>query len=779
MVLELTQGLNTPQQEAVIADRGPLLILAGPGSGKTRVLTRRVAYLIQEMQVEPWQIMAVTFTNKAASEMRHRVEKFLGNNLRGLRIGTFHATCARLLRIHHEYTPFAGDFVIYDREDQLKVVEQALNELNLSSKQYTPAGVLRAISKAKNELILPDAFESTDSNSEVARRVYARYQHILRDSDALDFDDLLLEMVLVLRQQDALRQFIQKRYEFILVDEFQDTNMTQYELVKLMGAPQNNIFAVGDEDQSIYAFRGADYRNVRRFQTDFPDARLILLEQNYRSTRVVLDVAQAVIDRNHNRTPKSLFTEREGGDLIRIYEAMDQEDEAEYIIGQIKRLVQEKGYTYRDFAIMYRTNVQSRALEAACIDYGLPYQLIGGVGFYKRMEIRDILAYLRLIHNPNDSIAFSRIVNVPRRGIGKKTLQSFIQYAASSKLTYSQVLDQLRTGQPTTLSKRATRVFADFAHLLQRWQQVAEHDDLATLFDTVLQDVDYMMHLKAYSDDSEEFLDRQENVQELRGLVIKAVDEGLSPADFLAEQTLMSDITDQEVTGRDAVSLMTLHAAKGLEFPVVFITGIEHKLLPHVRSLEFTGVDHHYDPQSEGVSEERRLFYVGITRAKDYLYLTYALSRMVYGQPRMQEISPFLQDIPEESVESMPDSLVSSIKKTKYRSRTRWQQDDSDDSRLQTDWNAFQKAIQRQSTSPPDPDSPAGKIRSKIIAFPGSSSRSLQFSQGDRVRHSQYGEGTVQHSRLDGHTEIVTIKFDHQEDLHSIFADNDSIEKLE
>ncbi|MBN8620221.1 MAG: UvrD-helicase domain-containing protein, partial [Anaerolineae bacterium] len=411
---DLLSGLNEQQREAVTTTEGPVLVLAGPGSGKTRVLTNRIAYLIRERQVHPSAVMAVTFTNKAAGEMKARVENILGDNRhKGLQVGTFHSICARLLRRESEHTPQRADFLIYDTDDQISVVSQALTELNIDSKKYKPRAILNTISAAKNELIAPDQYVGHGYTGEITARVYARYQELLVSSNARDFDDLLMDTAMLMRDNAEVREKYQKYYEYLLVDEFQDTNAAQYVLVRLLAAPQNNVFVVGDEDQAIYAFRGADYRNVMQFRKDFPQAKVILLEQNYRSTQIILDAARGVIDRNKHRTPKALFTEKQGGSPLSLFEAYSDQEEAEYVVKVIEEQRRRTGMDYRDFAVMYRTNAQSRAMEDAFIREGLPYKLVGGVGFYKRREIRDLLAYLRLVNNPDDSVSFTRVINVP------------------------------------------------------------------------------------------------------------------------------------------------------------------------------------------------------------------------------------------------------------------------------------------------------------------------------------------------------------------------------
>ena len=409
----LIEGMNPPQARAVTAGDGPVLVLAGPGSGKTSVLTRRIAWLIREHRVPHHRIMAVTFTNKAAGEMRSRVEALLGDRLRGLQLGTFHATCARFLRREAESAGYRPDYVIYDSDDQVALVKNVVKGLGIDPKRYNPRAILSKISSAKNEMILPAEFHSSDYFGEIVRQVYGAYQQALHDANAMDFDDLLLNMVILLRDNDHLRQRYQDRFDYVLVDEFQDTNRVQYELVKLLAAPQNNVFVVGDEDQAIYAFRGADYRNVLRFQDSFSDATVILLEQNYRSTQNILDVARAVIDRNRNRTPKALHTDQGRGAMVAVFEAYDERYEADNVLERIHQTRSKEGLDYKDFAVMYRTNAQSRAMEQAFVNAAVPYMLVGGVGFYKRREVKDLLAYLRLIHNPDDRISFERVINVP------------------------------------------------------------------------------------------------------------------------------------------------------------------------------------------------------------------------------------------------------------------------------------------------------------------------------------------------------------------------------
>ncbi len=735
--MSLLDGLNEQQRAAVGAGGGPVLVLAGPGSGKTRVLTHRVAYLIQEMNVPADALLAVTFTNKAAGEMRERVEGLLGGRPAGLQVGTFHAICARILRREGRHTPYGPDYVIYDTDDQVSVVGQAIAELNIDTKRFPPRRVLGAISSAKNELLRPADYVALDYFGEVVARVYARYQSILLDNNALDFDDLLMQMVYLLRDDDSLCQKYQRAFEFVLVDEFQDTNTAQYELVRLLAAPQNNVFVVGDEDQGIYAFRGADFRNVLRFREDYPGAQVVLLEQNYRSTQTILDAARAIIDRNPHRTPKALFTDRGGGPAITVHEAYNENEEAQFVVDQIDLLRRREDHDWTDFAVMYRTNAQSRALEEACIQHGIPYRLVGGVGFYKRREVRDLLAYLRVVNNGSDKVSFSRIINLPRRGIGKQSLVDFQRWAADIGGSYDDALTRLIADDETPLSSRAARLFAEFGQSLLRWRELAASGDLLHLLDTIISEIGYNLYLSEISDDDQQALERGENVQELRGLLLKAQETGLSLSEFLAEQSLVADV-DALAADADAVTLLTLHAAKGLEFPVVFITGLEEGMLPHMRAFD--------DP--DGLSEERRLMYVGVTRAEDRLFLTYAFRRTIYGSSSANSRSRFLADLPGDLLDGAPPGLSVDSARQSFREQTRW------------------NPTVRPSTPPAPPNPPAephrSRLRDKIVPFPGMSAgggQSTRFKSGARVQHKMFGVGTVIISRYKNGVEEVDVAF--------------------
>jgi DNA helicase-2/ATP-dependent DNA helicase PcrA len=648
---DILKGLNPQQQKAVTAPDGPVLVLAGPGSGKTRVLTHRVSWLVLERDVPPWRIMAVTFTNKAAREMRERLERQLGvSRAAELTLGTFHATCARILRRDGDLIGVPPNYVIFDADDQVALVRQVLKDLNIDEKRYPPAAVHAVISRAKNELIGPESFQPASYFEEVARRVYEQYQQRLRANNGLDFDDLLMETVRLFREAPSVLARYQERYHHILVDEFQDTNMAQYVLLKGLAARHRNLFVVADEDQSIYRWRGADYRNISRLREDFPDLATYLLEQNYRSTQTILDVAQAIIRHNPNRTPKKLFTDRGHGPKIVIHEAYDPEEEAQYVVDTIARLTLTGEARPGDCAVMYRTNAQSRALEEAFIRAGLPYRLVGATRFYARREIKDLLAFLRVVHTPADSASLLRILNVPPRGIGAQTAQLLEDVARTRGVPVWQVIEEIAENRdhPPLLSGRARTAVTAFHRMVSGWIALAPARP-ADLLNRIIADTGYEAYIRDGTDEGE---DRWENVQELRVVATQYADATLT--DFLADVALVSDV-DNLTDGVNAPTLLTLHSAKGLEFPVVFIVGLEEGLLPHFRSLD--------DP--EALAEERRLMYVGVTRAKERLFLTHAFRRARRGDYEPNVPSRFLADIPE--------TLTEGKRRKKSSARSSWE----------------------------------------------------------------------------------------------------------
>ncbi|MCP4167369.1 MAG: UvrD-helicase domain-containing protein [Chloroflexi bacterium] len=715
--MTLLDQLNPAQQTAVKATEGPVLVLAGPGSGKTRVLTHRIAYLIDELGVEPWRIMAVTFTNKAADVMRERTAALLGmeEGLHGLSLGTFHRICARFLRVQAETIGLNPRYVIFDSDDQQQVIKQALRDLDLDEKRHRPRAVHSAISRAKNELITPDRFPTPSYREEIIARVYARYQELLTLSSALDFDDLLMKTAFMLRDYPEIMQLYQRRYQYILVDEFQDTNTAQYELVRLLAGGYRNIFVVGDEDQSVYRFRGADFRNVERFREDYPGATVILLEQNYRSTQTILDAANAVISRNRHRTPKELFTERGQGAQIIIHQAYDEHDEGNFILDEIDRLRGTGESKPGQCAVMYRTNAQSRAIEEAFVRRGAPYRLVGATRFYNRREIKDAMAYVRLVHNPNDDVSMRRVINVPPRRIGKTTVGKLSTWAAGLDISLYDAIrllggdaepELMQRAGTHPLTKRASATLLNYYSMLQDWIEARTDVTPAQLLDRILDESGYRDWLRDGSDEGEE---RWENVLELRAASL-AYDE--LPSDialdaFLEEVALVSDVDDYQ-SNSDVPTLLTLHAAKGLEFGVVFIVGLEEGILPHSRSQE--------DP--EEMAEERRLTYVGITRAEDRLYLLHTFRRATWGRSDMSEPSRFLGDLPRHL--SKGGTQVRSA----HRRATTW-----------------------------------GKERRSSHAQRSGFGSQLKYSPGQRVTHAKFGEGVVVTSRLVGDDEEVSVAF--------------------
>jgi DNA helicase-2/ATP-dependent DNA helicase PcrA len=711
-VIDFVEGLNIQQQQAVMAPLGPVLVLAGPGSGKTRVLTHRIAYLIANMGVHPYNILAVTFTNKAAREMERRVQELLVEQTRGLSLGTFHGICARILRREADQLPVNANYVIFDADDQHSLVKQAIKDLNLDEKLYRPYSVHAAISNAKNELKGPDEYPISTYRDEVIKRIFQRYQELLLSSNAVDFDDLLLYTANLLENFPQVRERYARRFEHVLVDEFQDTNMAQYLLLEHLSSFHHNIFVVGDTDQSIYRWRGADYRNVLRFEKDHPDAQVILLEQNYRSTQNILDVAMAVIDRNPYRTHKQLFTERGLGQKITVHEAYNDQEEALFIVENIAMMVARKQAEPGDFAVMYRTNAQSRVLEEAFVRANLPYKIVGAQRFYGRREIKDLIAFLRLTHNPNDEVSLLRVINVPTRGIGNKTIQSMRTLAQQQNVSPGALLLNLGYSPDSSplaeLSGRANRVLSDFGSMLAGWQAVQEASILE-LLDRVLADTGYRDYI---DDGTDEGRDRWENVLELRRLAAERIDRSLEI--FLEEIALVSD-QDTLENATNVPTLLTLHAAKGLEFPNVFIAGLNDGTLPHSRSFE--------DP--EAMMEERRLFYVGITRAKDHLFLIYSQVRNTFGYPDYADPSRFLEDIP-------PQLLVNG-KGTSIRSR---------------------ETFTSRSSSQPNPYHwENAAAQSAPVIEP-------TYQPGMRVNHPSWGEGLVLNNRIQDGDEIVDIFFE-------------------
>jgi DNA helicase-2/ATP-dependent DNA helicase PcrA len=714
--VEVLEGLNPAQREAVESTEGPLLILAGPGSGKTRVIAHRIAYLVKVWGIKPHHILAVTFTNKAAREMKERIYHLLGSTVEDLTLGTFHAICARILRQEGAHIGLETRFVIYDDSDQIRLIKRSLQNLDIDPKRSPPRPFLSAISSAKSRLIAPQDYVKNSYFDEVVGRVYQHYQELLDESKALDFDDLLMKAVILFRQCPEVLSKYQQRYHHVLVDEVQDTNIVQYMLARQMAGKYSNICVVGDPDQSIYSWRSADMRNILSFESDYPDAKVVYLEQNYRSTKTILEVAEGVISTNHQRKDKGLWTENEVGVPLTIAEAYNEQEEAQFVVGEVDSLLGKGLFKPGDCAVMYRTNAQSRVIEESFVRYGMPYKLVGGTRFYERREIKDIIAYLRLIHNPYDSVSLARVINVPPRGIGSRTIEELERWAKGLSLPVYTALQMIADAEEKThFNPRTNRVLTDFLTILNQLIAASGELNIVELHDLMLESSGYKEYILEWEDAE----DRWENILELRTVANDyrhlAPEDSLSS--FLEGVALVSDVDiyDEKV---DAVTLITLHAAKGLEFPVVFIVGMEEGLLPHRRSYD--------DPNQ--MEEERRLCYVGITRAKQQLYLVRAFRRSSLGSTLLNLPSRFLSDIPPHL--AMPPG-------------------DAGESKV----------------APTATPSPASSPKSPLGA-------------GDHVRHTKFGDGIVVNCNPAGEDQEVTVAFKGEAGLKRLLLSYAPLEKV-
>ena len=700
MILE-TEALNDVQSAAVRHANGPCLIFAGAGSGKTRVLTHRIAYLLNELDVSPDQILAVTFTNKAAGAMKSRLERMVGDQARDLWVGTFHSMCVRMLRREGSRAGIASNFAIIDDADQRTVIREILTDLDYDERQLTPGACLAEISKAKNALIWPKEYREANASflGERFANVYTEYQRRLSESNSLDFDDLIVRTIDLFENDEKARTKWQNRFRYILVDEYQDVNFAQYKLIAILGDKHRNITVVGDDDQSIYSWRGSDYRMILRFEEDFPGAKVFTLEENYRSTQTILDAANALVANNKTRSPKKLFTNRDAGETITAFAADTERSEARYVVEKVKELVRE-GASYSDFLVLYRTNAQSRVFEEAFIAEGIPYRVIGGVGFYARTEIKDVVAYLRYIENPADAIAFKRIVNVPRRSIGSQTLASLVTAADAAKVPVGQAIfdkDLLKKAVP-----KKTRELERFAELIESLRSRLADLSIADLLVAVMEESGYLRELR--NEDTPDSRTRMENLEELVGVArdYEAGDQEATLAGFLANVALISDL-DTLDDSSSYITMMTMHSAKGLEFPSVFLTGLEEGVFPHSRAL----VD------MTELEEERRLAYVGVTRAMNRLFLSYAERRTLFGNTFAHPKSRFLEEMP--SIE-----MLGSI------------------------------ALPRPS---------GGRWREVAIHESAGAGIKMNLQSGDRVRHPKWGEGKISGVIGAGGDGLVTIDF--------------------
>ncbi|HEY1352261.1 MAG TPA: UvrD-helicase domain-containing protein [Ktedonobacteraceae bacterium] len=796
---DLLAGLNEPQREAVTTTEGPVLIMAGPGSGKTRVITHRIAYLVRQQKISPWRILAVTFTNKAAREMRERLEQLVGlNESKEMHIGTFHAICARVLRAEADYLAPLGlnrSFAIFDVDDQTALIKQAIKELNLDEKQYRPATIQSLISRAKNEMLTPERMEAQATRyiEEVAARVYNQYQRLLSANNGADFDDLLMLTERLWRSESGVLKRYQQRWHYIHVDEFQDCNLPQYKLIRLLGYGTDerhegtgNVCVVGDDDQMIYTWRGASAENVVRFERDFPDRRLVLLEQNYRSTQNILDAARNIVQRNRLRKEKHLWTALGTGAKISLHEAYDEEEEGLWTAREIQRLLARGDADKRgDIAVMYRTNVQSRALEEQFMRANIPYKVIGSRKFYERKEIKDMLAYLRLLANPYDDLSFLRIVNVPNRKIGLKTTGELQRRASEERIALLEAAQ--RSQHYPTLNKSAQTALGGFCALLADFQEAIKLLRLPELLDRIAERSGYGPELRETPEGEE----RWSNVLELRRMAddYSEIETPVALELYLENVALVggADTTQTGENGtliqeenKDAVTLITLHAAKGLEYPVVFIVGMDEGSLPHSRSVD----------KPEQLEEERRLAYVGFTRAMQRLYLVRAYRRSFFGETQATEPSRFLDDIPQELI-SGPGAgkaaQAGGLRSTPGRRAHHTEDYNQDPYSHRESGRVYGSGnTSRWNTRPQSTPAPAysGEKRTALPSrtrpdtpTPAHAAQQ-QYRPGERVRHLTFGEGIILKSDMEEHTEFVEVQFQGKHGKKRLSMDFAHLEKL-
>lgn len=732
--MSIYDTLNEPQREAVYYTEGPLLILAGAGSGKTRVLTHRIAYLIEEKGVNPWNILAITFTNKAAGEMRERVDRLVGFGSESIWVSTFHSMCVRILRRHISLLGYDTNFTIYDADDQKTLMKDVCKLLQIDTKIYKERALLAAVSHAKNELVTPEEFRLNaggDFSQRKIAEVYEEYEKQLKANNALDFDDLLIKTVQLFQTQADVLEYYQERFRYIMVDEYQDTNTVQFELVRLLASKYRNLCVVGDDDQSIYKFRGANIKNILNFEQYFEDAKVIKLEQNYRSTSNILNAANAVIRNNAGRKDKTLWTDNGEGEKIQFRQFDSAYDEAEYIVDDIRKRVREKEYSYHDNVILYRTNAQSRMFEEKFVTANIPYKIVGGINFYARREIKDLLAYLKTVDNGKDDLAVRRIVNVPKRGIGLTSINRVQDYAAAYNIGF---YDALRAVDLIPNIGRGASKLESFVALIEHFKTDAEDMSISDLLKEIIEETGYIESLQA--EDMVEAETRIENIDELLSKVAAYEEEcedrnePASLSGFLEEVALVADI-DSLDEDTDYVVLMTLHSAKGLEFPNVYLAGMEDGLFPSYMTITAD------DP--EEVEEERRLCYVGITRAEKELTLTCARRRMIRGETQYNKMSRFLKEIP---MELLSTGAVFTKDKEEPEVKV----------------SAYMQAKQAFKAKPFGGSTSYSQSPAKSFGKP--SGKGLDYKTGDRVRHIKFGEGTVTAIIEGGRDYEVTVAFD-------------------
>ena len=723
-MMKIYDSLNDKQKEAVFYSDGPLLILAGAGSGKTRVLTHRVAYLIHEKNVNPYNIMAITFTNKAAREMRDRINRLIGHGAEAVWVSTFHSACVRILRRYIDRIGYNNNFTIYDSDDQKTAIKAACKKLQVDTKFIKERAIMSAISMAKNNMITPEEYRNSadDIRTKIISKVYEEYQSRLKKNNALDFDDLLVKTIELFKSDKEVLMAYQDRLQYIMVDEYQDTNKVQFEFIKLLADKYKNICVVGDDDQSIYKFRGADISNILNFEQIFTGTKVIKLEQNYRSTKNVLEAANQVIAHNYSRKQKTLWTEREAGDLVEFRQLDNEYHEAEFIVNSIKDLIDENRYDYKDIACLYRTNAQSRVIEEALLKENIPYKIIGGQNFYQRKEIKDLIAYLKTISNGDDDFSVRRIINVPKRGIGATTIEKVQKYADDNNMSFYQALEDKKCR--ISLGSRAEGKVNSFVYFIQRMKAELEYDSISDLMENILSETGYEAELKM--EDTDEANARLENINEFFNKIVDYEDKCKQAGkennldEFLEEIALVADI-DNFDENENYVVLMTVHSAKGLEFPKVFLCGMEDGLFPSKMTLLS-------DDKSE-IEEERRLCYVAITRAMDSITMTSAKRRMMRGDLYIMKVSRFITEIP---------GLSADLEKTRKK-RTGM--------RSEEEREALQRGFKR-------------KTSYSLDMFKSAKLESLDYQVGDRVRHMKFGDGTVTDIKDGGKDYEVTVDFD-------------------
>ncbi|MEC5267751.1 DNA helicase PcrA [Heyndrickxia coagulans] len=733
----ILSGLNPEQKEAVKTTEGPLLILAGAGSGKTRVLTRRVAYLMVEKGVNPYNILAITFTNKAAREMKDRIAGIMGGAAEEVWISTFHSMCVRILRRDIDRIGFNRNFSILDATDQLSVIKNLLKEKNLDPKKFDPRAILGKISSAKNELIDFEQYakQAGDFFDQIVSDVYEAYQQRLRKNQSLDFDDLIMMTIQLFKRVPEVLEYYQRKFQYIHVDEYQDTNKSQYTLVKLLASRFQNLCVVGDNDQSIYRWRGADIANILSFEKDYPNAKVILLEQNYRSTKKILQAANKVIENNANRKKKNLWTENDEGQNLVYYRADSEQGEAQFVAGKIKELTASGKRRHSDIAILYRTNAQSRVIEEVLMKSNIAYNIVGGTRFYDRKEIKDILAYLRVIANPDDDLSLARIINVPKRGIGQTSLDKIVRYAADQEVSLFTVLQEIDF---IGLSPKITKACREFYELISNFTRMQEYLSVTELVEELLDKSGYRDALKL--EKSLEAESRLENIDEFLSVAqeFEKENDDKSLVAFLTDLALVADIDrlEEDNAQKDAVVLMTLHAAKGLEFPVVFLIGMEEGIFPHSRSLM----------DEAEMEEERRLMYVGVTRAQEELYLTNAEVRTLYGRMNINPVSRFINEIPEE--------LIEDIRKEE-KDRLDFRQ-------------VSRGKTERKEKRPP-----------VVPAWQQNGAGNLSWQVGDKAEHKKWGIGTVVSVKGEGKSAELDIAFPSPVGIKRLLAEFAPITKVE